>query len=104
MTLSIGLLWYILGALFTALPVPCVVQYIKYGNVFWIILAIIMNVLLVYTYYLLFKDRDTGVAFSIMKVIAIIIVVLIGIFAYGEKVSIWIIFGLILGSVSLLLL
>jgi len=81
-----------------------VLKHISGGNVIWIVLAIVLNVLLVYVYYILFEKYDTGIAYPIMKIMAIMIVEIIGIFAYSEKINTRLIVGLIFGTLSLYLL
>lgn len=102
--ISIEILWYILGALLSALPIPCIKKYLNGDGIIWIVLAIIMNVLLIYIYYLLFEKYTIGVAYSIIKILSIVLVVLIGIFVYYERINVRIVFGLIFGMVALYLL
>lgn len=101
---STNLFWYTLGALLSALPIIFVKRYLTDHENIWIILAIVMNALLIYVYFILFQIHNTAISYSVIKILSVIIIVLIGIFIYCEKINIKITFGLIFGLLALYLL
>lgn len=97
-------IWLIIAALLSVMAVPCVKQYIQDGNIIWLVIAIVMNILLIFLYLILFIKYESIQAYSMIKILSIIILIPISIILFSEKINIQIVIGLILGCLALYLL
>ena len=97
-------MWLGLGALLSALPVMCIKKYMNCREIIWIILAILMNSILIYVYYIVFSNNTSGPIYTIIKILSILMVILFGFFIYNEKLNQYNILGLILSIITIYLL
>ncbi|AYV77814.1 MAG: hypothetical protein Edafosvirus1_145 [Edafosvirus sp.] len=99
-----NIFWIILAVITTATPIVCVLQYNKYNNVWWLALALILYILLIISYINLLKSFDMVDIYPLLKILAIIMVVLMGVLLFGESLDTSQIFGIIFGIIAVYLL
>ncbi len=96
--------WIILGIITSASPVLLVKEYIRSSKQHFIILALLSYIMLLFIYIHLFKNNEISKVYSLIKILQLVIVVLISIQFYNEKVNKNKIIGLIAGIVSIIYL
>lgn len=99
------LFFYLLAAISAALPIPLIKKYTQ-GNPkhTWIILAFLCYAVLIYSYIIILQDKNITVVYPIVKVISILIVLLFGIFMFGNGITFEIGLGILFGIISIYLL
>lgn len=99
------LFFYLLAAIAAALPIPLIKKYTE-GNPkhIWLILALVSYMILIYSYIIILQDKNITVVYPIVKVISILVVLLFGIFVFGNKISGEIGLGVLFGIISIYLL
>lgn len=73
-------------------------------NNLFIILSIISELILIYTYIIILNDHNMIVMYPFIKIMSILLIVFIGVFYYEEHLLIENKFGIVLGIFALLLL
>ena len=88
------------------MPAPLVKHYLKTDNSLWLMLSAISYLILVFVYTLLFKVKGANLTavYSILKVSAILLTLMVDIFLFNSKLSIRSIIGIILAIASVILL
>jgi len=95
-----------LGAVFSALPIICVKEYINRGqiNPFFLYLAIISNIIVVLFYVKMFTMQNATVGYSNIKYLSIMLVFFVCIFYYKESITMAQFIGIVLGLITIYLL
>ena len=101
--MNYNFLLLIIGAILSAYPVICIEKYILTNKLEFVIYGVSSNIILIYFYYLLFKNNP-GKMYTIMKILSILMVVLSTYFFYNEKLNNYNIMGIILSIVTIFLL
>lgn len=95
---------FIVAAIASALPLPFLKTYMSTNNDTYLLLAVLANFILLFTYILMLKEYKMNIIYPFIKIASIIMVILIGTFYYDEKIITSNKIGLLLGVVSLYLL
>ena len=101
-----NIFWFLIGTITSAIPPPFIKYYLKTDNILWLTLAAISYLILVFVYTNLLKNKDTNVTvtYSILKVSAILLMMVIDIFLFNSKFSIRSIIGILFAIASVILL
>ena len=95
------MIYLLLGAILSALPVYLVLQYINDNKYIWILLAMLFNSLLILIYIQLLKINNGTTQYTLIKILSIIIVGIFCSIIYKEKVK-WL--GLIFALIAIYLM
>ena len=100
------MIYLLLGAILSALPVYLVLQYMNDNKYIWIFLAMLFNSLLILIYIQLFKTNSSQseqgtTQYTLIKILSIIIVGIFCSIVYKEKVK-WL--GLIFALIAIYLM
>jgi len=98
------ILWFFVAVMASAIPVPFIKSYTKDKNIMWIVISIIAYLILILAYTKIFTDSYISVAYPLVKILAILIVALIGFFLFGDKLNMYSILGIFFGIMSICLL
>lgn len=96
--------WAIIATFAAALPLPTLKQFTLTNNYIYIVLALFLYIVLMISYIMLLKYYQMNLLYPILKIFSILIVVVAGIVFFNEKLNMYQIFGIILGSISIYLL
>ena len=101
-----NIIWLLLcGAIAAALPMVFVTKYKNTKHIYWIFLAIISYIILVFIYVILLYRLDNGlILYSLIKFLSIILIAIYGVVILHSKLTLNIIFGLFFGFISIFLL
>jgi multidrug transporter EmrE-like cation transporter len=99
-----NIVYAFLAAVFAALPLLLVKEYWRTKNGIFILLSVLSFLCLIYTYIVLTERGKLSVFYPYLKIISILLVVSFGVFIFGEEINLFNAFGIILGSVSIILL
>jgi multidrug transporter EmrE-like cation transporter len=94
----------IITAIFATIPIPLIKNYTINRNPVYLILIVMSFTLLIVAYIVDFTDRSITVIYPIIKIMAIILVVIIGIIIFREEMNAQKIWGIILGLTGVYLL
>ena len=95
---------FIIAIITSSMTVLLLKQHTKSKNNMCILFAIIADLVLIFTYLTILNNYNVNVMYPIIKIMSMIIVVLIGVFIYGEHMILENKIGIILAIVALLLL
>ena len=100
------MIYLLLGAILSALPVYLVLQYMNDNKYIWIFLAMLFNSLLILIYIQLFKTNSSRseqgtTQYTLIKILSIIFVGIFCSIVYKEKVK-WL--GLIFALIAIYLM
>lgn len=97
---------FILAAILSALQPILIKLYINdnESKIYLIYLAAILSIFLIIIYFILIKQYGATRMYTIVKVLAILMVAIVAFLFLGEKLTIKYIIGILLGCVSLYLL
>ena len=70
----------------------------------YLALSSLMYIILIYTYYVLLQNNTLGITYNILKILSIILVTIISIIYYEEKLSKYQLIGFIFGLIAIYLL
>ena len=98
----LGLL--ILSSIITTISLLCIKQYIITKNITYIVLSAILYMALIYIYVELFQNGEISSLYVILQIVQILIVSLIGIVLYHEKITTNKIIGIIAGLICVYLI
>ena len=93
--------YLLLGAILSALPIFCVLQYKKSNQNLWIFIAMLFNSLLVIVYVKLMNNTNSTTTYTLIKILSIIGVGLFCWLFYNEKLK-WL--GLVFAILSIYLM
>lgn len=96
--------WFISALVASVLPLILIKKYIEKNNILYMAAAIIIYVLLIFIYYKLFINNNMSTIYPLIKIISIILVVILGIFLFGENINLIKLIGILLGIISVYLL
>lgn len=97
-------IWFIIGVI-TAGLAPLFIKYsIDTNNNLFIFLALTMYIILLYTYYRLFKTETLVITYDMLKISSILFVTMSGMIIFKETLNNNQICGFILGIISIYLL
>jgi len=99
-----NIIWIIIAAISAAAPVSFIKKYIENKNYLWIILSIISYIILILSYSIILIESNMIVVYSIVKILSLLIVGLLGIIFFNEKLNFKEGMGILLGIVSIYLL
>jgi multidrug transporter EmrE-like cation transporter len=96
--------WIILAAIAASLQVIFIKKYLQTNDWYWIGLSFLTSVFLLVTYIKIFNGNDMSTIYPIIKILSIIIVIITGDVFFKNKITMRIIFGIILSIISIYLL
>ena len=96
----------LIAAILSAASPIYIKKYINSGetNNYYLAIAIISSILVVFTYYYLCKSYTASQMYTIVKILAIILVTVAGYLYLSEKIKIKQIIGILFGIVALILI
>lgn len=97
-------LFILLAAVSTAIYVLLIKYYVKHKNLIIIILIILILVVCTWSYYKVFNSQNISIAYPVIKALAIIIVVFVGLILFQEHPDIKGFIGIFLIIIGILLL
>jgi multidrug transporter EmrE-like cation transporter len=92
------------AVLASALTVLFVKKSILTNNIYWLIIPVLSEFILIFAYYNLFKIKNISIYYTLIKILSICLVILIGVFIYNEQITCYKIFGLLLSILVIYLL
>ena len=90
----------IVASIIALLPVFFIKEYIKSNNKIYIILSLIGYTLLAFIYIQIFKQKEIITSYNLLQILQILIVTIMGILIYKEKLNIKKSIGIILAIIS----
>jgi len=96
--------WFSIAAFFSALTILLIKYYVKTSNNFVLLVVLLSEFLLIYSYIQLLQTGDMAIQFALVKIISIFFVLLPGIFFFDTKLTKNKILGLIIGVIAIYLL
>lgn len=90
----------IIASIIALLPVFFIKEYIKSNNKIYIILSLIGYTLLAFLYIQIFRQKEIITSYNLLQVLQILIVTIIGILIYKEKLNIKKSIGITLAVIS----
>lgn len=98
------ILWIIIAAILSALPLILIKKYTLTDNYKWLLGAGIIFMVLIFTYINVIRSNNVSHVGPLIKIIEIILFVIAGMVLFDEKLEWKHIIGLVLGCVSIVLL
>jgi hypothetical protein len=98
------ILWYVAAIIASANAGIFAKQYTKDQNIINIYLAVFLNSFLVFCYVKIFANNNISSAYPFIKILAIMIVAMVGIMIYKDTLTINLTMGIIFGVISIYLL
>jgi len=95
------MIYLLLGAILSALPVYFVLKYKNDNKYIWIILAMLFNSLLILVYIQVMKTNNSTTQYTLIKILSIITVAIFCSIIYKEQMK-WL--GLICGLITIYLM
>ena len=102
--LSKKYMWLLIAAFFSALTILTVKYYTNISNKYILLVTILSEVGLIYSYIQVLESGDLLSEFSLIKIFAILIVIIPTILFFKEKITIKKVLGLILAFAAIYLL
>jgi multidrug transporter EmrE-like cation transporter len=96
--------WYLVAAACSAAPVVLVKKYTESNNSNLLLLSLLSQCVLIYSYSVILHDKNITVIYPLIKILAILIVALCGFLLFGNKFSVKWILGICFGFLSIYLL
>jgi multidrug transporter EmrE-like cation transporter len=96
--------WLLIGSFFSALTVILIKYYENNNNILFLLVAVLSEIGLIYSYIQLLKNTDILTQFTLVKIISILMLVIPSIILFGNVLTIRKIFGLIFGIIAIYLL
>jgi multidrug transporter EmrE-like cation transporter len=90
----------IIASIIALLPLFFIKEYIKSNNKIYIILSLIGYTLLAFLYIQIFRQKEIITSYNLLQVLQILIVTIIGILIYKEKLNIKKSIGITLAVIS----
>jgi len=97
------ILAYILSAISIPIALTFVKKYINSKEKFWLLLSLLCYVVVIWTYIIIIPTQNITVAFSILKVLNILIVSLLGYIFYNEVPTLYQKLGILTAIISIIL-
>jgi multidrug transporter EmrE-like cation transporter len=98
------ILWFILASIVICLPITFIGKYIETSNPYYILSALVFYFLLTLIYINLLKHEDMAIVYPLLNIISVLVVFLIGVFYFKNKIDIYKIIGIVLSIISILFL
>jgi multidrug transporter EmrE-like cation transporter len=98
------ILWFILACIVICLPITLIGKYIETSETYYILLALAFYGLLTLIYINLLKHEDMAIVYPLLNIISVLVVFLIGVFYFKNKIDIYKIIGIVLSIISILFL
>ena len=95
------MIYLLLGAILSALPIYLVLQYKNDNKYIWIFLAMLFNSLLILVYIQVMKTNNSTTQYTLIKILSIITVAIFCSIIYKEQMK-WL--GLIFGLITIYLM
>jgi multidrug transporter EmrE-like cation transporter len=96
--------YYILATIIAILPVVFIKKYIQTREIYNLIIAFILYILLLLSYVKLFETEQVSSAYTILQILQILIMIVIGLIIFNESLTLNKILGIIFGILSIYLL
>ena len=94
--------WMIIATIIAIIPVYFIKKYIMTNNYFYIIITIFLYMILLYSYINLFTlSGEIMIVYTILQILQILLVVMIGMLIFNEKLTIKKIIGIVTGCISI---
>lgn len=93
-----------IASFLSAFTLPFLKQYLEANNYFFLALAIVFHFLLLILYIKLLQVDNMSQTYAIIKVLSIIMIIIIGVLFFNEKVNKKILFGIIFAIAAIYLL
>ena len=98
------IIWMIISAVSSAIPIPFMKYYLETRNIKWIIWIIILYFIGLYSYFITLQNTNIDVIYFITKMFSILLVCISGYFLFGYTLDMQTIFAFILGIISMYIL
>lgn len=96
--------WIIIAAVCAAIAPIMIKRYVTVGGVWHVAVALLVSAVLVYAYVKIFRTESLIVAYPLIKILAILMVLGIGVFVLSEELTWRRIAGIFLGIAAIWLL
>jgi drug/metabolite transporter (DMT)-like permease len=93
-----------LSTIIAILPIIFIKKYIKTKQIYNLLLALILYILLLLSYIKLFENADVSSTYTILQILQIFLVLIGGVLFFKESINITKIIGILLGSLSIYIL
>jgi drug/metabolite transporter (DMT)-like permease len=91
----------IIASIIALLPLYFIKKYIQTNKKYNIIVSILLYCILTYLYINIFRKGETSNIYVILQILQILIVVIMGLILFNEKINIKKIIGIIFGIISI---
>jgi len=98
------ILWFILACIVICLPITLIGKYIESSEPYYILLALACYCLLTLIYINLLRYEDMAIVYPLLNIISVLMVFLIGVLYFRNKIDVFKIIGIILSIISILFL
>ena len=97
-------IWFVTAILASAAPLPFLKQYTKTNEIIWVILSFLSYAILIFAYIQLLQFANMEIIYALIKISAILLVVLTGVFIFDSPFNRTTFVGILLACISLYLL
>ena len=94
----------LLQIIISIIPLALIKKYILNDNYFLLVLCLLFYSVMIAIYIKLLRNDGLSKVYTIVQILQVILVVLMGLLFFNEKLSLNIIFGLFLGIIAIYLL
>jgi multidrug transporter EmrE-like cation transporter len=94
----------LLQIIISIIPLVLIKKYILIGNVWLLILCLLFYSVMIAIYIILLRNDGLSKVYTLVQILQVILVVLMGILFFNEKLSLNIIIGILFGIIAIYLL
>lgn len=96
--------WYVVAILVALVPIYLIKKFVITSNENYLLLTMLLYAILIISYVKIFQQEPVASAYVILQILQIIVVVLMGVLLFDDKVTFNKIIGLCFGIISVYLL
>jgi len=97
-------IWNIIAPISAIIPIALIKEYTLNKNFLLLIGALCCYIVLLYSYIIIFKNNKVSSRYTIIQIVQILIIILIGVLFFKEKITLSMLLGILLGIASIFLL
>ena len=96
--------WNIIASISAIVPIALIKEYTINKNILLLIASLVCYVILLYSYVIIFATNNVSTTYTIIQVFQILIILLVGVLFFKEKLTLKMVLGILLGITAVLLL
>jgi hypothetical protein len=96
--------WIYISAIFSSLIIILIRSYYEYNSIYLLLMTFFCQLLLIYSYFNVFKNKEIVSQYFIVKILAGLLLIVPSIYLFKGELSLRKIIGIIIGIIALFLL